>query len=493
MALTNQQLQAIRDKYGITPLSSSGGGATTAVRGGQFQKRNEFLRGLSSGASVDKVGTTARRTQTEDEGLLDRILGREFVDVQIGAAKGVASTVRGLGSLSEKFGEKLTGIESTSQGTLAEKLIPEKFTEPTNIAQQVGKTTEQIGEFFVPGGAVGRGAKVIKEAKVLSKLPGAIKAGAGVAAAAIGEGVTAGAITAAQTGSVEKGKDVGKFVAALTPLTFGVSKIISRIPETAWSKILKRTPTVAQKNPLLPKQAVETGITGGTRSSLLQQSKNGIQAMEVALDDLLASSKKTVDAKRVSEMLSELIESYKAVPGEGQSVERLLEIQAGMSRRGLIPVLEANQIKRSIYKVIENSYGRGLLDAPAKTSGQKLLARGLKEEVESLVPEAKNINQKQAVYIQMKKALERAIASTEGKGIMGTGIGITDLLLATVGAPTTGLGLVVGKKVLESPMSLTSAAKFIHFFNNLPPTKKAMFFNAINGLTSQAVKSQDRK
>jgi hypothetical protein len=121
---------------------------------------------------------------------------------------------------------------------------------------------------------------------------------------------------------------------------------------------------------------------------------------------------------------------------------------------------------------------------------KKIAATGLKQEIEKVVPEAKTLNQKQAVYIQIKKAIDRQLALGEGRGIAGLNIGMHDLLtgglfesagLAT-GHPLAGVGAVIAKKAAESTLVRSSVAKAADYFNHLSPTQKELFYNGIKGL-----------
>jgi hypothetical protein len=62
-------------------------------------------------------------------------------------------------------------------------------------------------------------------------------------------------------------------------------------------------------------------------------------------------------------------------------------------------------------------------------------------------------------------------------GGIGTGAGIA------TGNPLLGIGLVAAKKTGESTAFLSATSKLINYFNELSPTKKLLFYNALKGLT----------
>lgn len=420
----------------------------------------------------------------------------------LGATKGALNTAKNLAGLVAKTPENLGvinpfGIISKTAGKINEKLS-EADLKPAGKAEKFGFGTEQIAEFFVPAGGVAKAGKAIEAGvqglNIGSKATKALSLGGKIG---LGAGEAAG-ITAIQGGSKSDIKTAAVLGGSFAVIAKGLESVIKSVPETAWSSILKRTPTEAAKNPNLTKQAAETGLSGFTRQSIADKAQSAIQSIEVTLDDLLSKSTGKINTAKVVGYLGDLRNSYAAIPGEKSSVKAIDDIAAELYERFKVgqsmTAVEANQLKRNIYQVIAKSYGKGMLEVPAKTEAQKLVAAGLKREIEKIIPEAKSLNEKQAVYIQIKKALDKTIARTEGKGIAGTGVGLYDLLLggigtgagALAGSPMAGLALVIGKKTAESPIVLSSTAKLLEYFNSLSPTKKLLFYQGIKGLVNES-------
>jgi hypothetical protein len=413
-------------------------------------------------------------------------------DISKGALKGVVSTAYNTTKLLGKGLEKLTGVKNQNS-----ELNPDLYT-PSNTAQKTGFYGEQVGEFFLPGGLVSKAGKAADAGiqglnlgtQATKTLQLAGKAGLGA--------VESAGITAAQGGDASDVKLAAGLGAGFTVAAKGIESVLKRIPQTAWSSILKRTPTEASKNPKLTQQAAETGLTGFTRQSIANKAQEAIQSIEVTLDDLLNKRSGQINTAKVVGYLGDLRNSYSAIPGEKSSVKAIDDIAGELyeSFKSGQPMtlIEANQLKRNIYSVISKSYGKGMLELPAKTEAQKLVAAGLKREIEKVIPEVKTLNEKQAVYIQIKKALDKTIARTEGKGIAGTGVGLYDLLLGGIGTgagalagnPFIGLGLVATKKTAESPGVLSATAKLLNHFNQLSPTKKLLFYQALKGMIVEA-------
>jgi hypothetical protein len=406
-----------------------------------------------------------------------------------GQVKGVGHTLNTISGFGQKALQKLTGLEQPVAQVNPELLAPHGF------AEKFGFGTEQVAEFFLPETAISKGTKAIEGAEIISKLPKVIQGGVKLAGRAALEGAGAAAVTAAQGGGKKDVELAGGLGAGLTVVGKVIDKFIQKVPDTAWSSILKRTPTDAAKNPNLTRQAAETGLTGISRKSIATKAGQAIQNIEVTLDDLLSKSKGTVNTAKVAGYLNDLRSSYAAIPGEQASVKAIDDIAGQLYetfKQGKpMTVLGANQLKRDIYSVISKSYGKGMFEIAAKTEAQKAVAAGLKREIEKVIPEVKSLNEKQAVYIQIKKALDKTIARTEGKGIAGTGVGLYDLLSGGIGTtagiaighPLLGVGTVALKKTSESPAVLSATAKLLNYFNQLSPTKRLLFYRAMQGLT----------
>ncbi len=431
----------------------------------------------AGGVPTSKNGMPTSEPTSVKTSFLQKLsnFGKGASDFNIGMAKGAASTVKGISDLGNKaLGgiSDVLGIHNNNPNvpTTPTDIIPQSVYTPQNTNEKAGFGVEQTAELLAPVGISEKGltttAKIAKSA------------------------LEFGGKTAAQTGGDAKKTAVAALSGGLLEgASIGIGKLLEKIPENAWSTILKRTSTQVAKNPNLPAKAAETGMTG-TRNSIISQSQNNIQKIELALDDLLKSSNEKIGTLKIAPYLDELRNSYKNIPGEQGSVDIINNVMTDLLKQKSVTPLEANQVKRNIYDLISKSYGKGALEVSAKTEAQKQIARGLKSEIEKIIPEAKTLNEQQAVYIQIKKALDRLSNASEGKGIAGTGLGLYDLMtgglteiagLAT-GHPLLGVGAIAAKKTAESTPVLSSAAKLAKYFDNLSPTKKVLFKKAIEVL-----------
>jgi hypothetical protein len=82
-------------------------------------------------------------------------IGEIVGDVGIGAAKGVANTVAGLGELVHRIPGVTPAVDALYGRPVSQEAFAaaRRVTQPTTPAQRVGYTVEQMGEFFLPTGA----------------------------------------------------------------------------------------------------------------------------------------------------------------------------------------------------------------------------------------------------------------------------------------------------------------------------------------------------
>lgn len=467
--LTPEQIQQYRSQYSLDKPAAKTDSSGAPDRSSELESRIANIHAAASG----KTQAPTPPAEVHKPGLLENV-----ANVGLGAVKGAVSTFKGAADLGQKIfdpiTDTLTGTKSKGQNT---NIIPPKAYTATNTAQKFGKGVEQLAELVTPIGLETKGANLVTK---IAK--GALEFG-GKTAVQSGGDPKQTAIAAATGGAGEV-------------LALGVDKLLEKVPANAWSAILKRTPNQVAKNPSLPAQAADTAMVG-TRHQIVAQSKNNIQQIEVALDQLLSGSKEKIGTLKIAPYLDELRNSYKNIPGEQGSVETINNVMKDLLKEKTMTPLQMNQMKRDIYGLIEKSYGKGILEVPAKTEAQKQIARGLKTEIERVIPEAKTLNEQQAVYIQIRNALNKLAARTEGKGIAGTGVGLYDLMTGglaeaagiATGHPLLGLGTVAAKKTMESAPVLSSVAKLAKYFDSLSPTKKLIFKASMDALAVKGATS----
>lgn len=403
-----------------------------------------------------------------------------------GFAKNAASTIAGASALGENLMRaplKAVGMQFPQQ-PLGTQVQNSGQLDLNTTAEKVGGAVERVGEAVAAGAATGNPFS-------LGSTAGEFAAGAaGRAGLAAG---TMGTLEAMHQGDINK--EVGK--SALTAAAFSVAfsaaeSLLKNVAKGAWSTLLKRTPSEAAKNPDLSAQAADMGIVGTSRESILAKVEKNIQQIEVSLSEKLTNAEGTVDGKTVAGYLDPLKKLYASIPGYTDLADNVAALQDEYAAKGALSAVDANGLKRSIYQLIEKSYGKGLLNVNVDVAAQKAAASGLKREIEKIAPEVKDLNARESILIGMKDALERTIGRMEGKGIWGTHIGLLDLGLGGIGAVVgsvagsapLGVGIATAKIIGEQPLVLSGIAKLAGYFNTLSPTQKMMFANAISGLVN---------
>lgn len=446
------------------------------------------------------IGNQQQPQQPSGNGIINNIGG--FF------AGGFKSAVSAPFRVAQAIGEGGTAIANAITGKNLQTGIPQvpQSLQPNGLPQQIGAGAEQLGELFIPTGLEAKVASKLAEipelaqnAPLIQKIAmGIVKSGAKTLTNA---GEFAGKTYLQTGGNASEATKAGMIAGATNPIIEGAGNLLSKIPETTWGSILKRVPTAVSKNPDLESQIAKEGIVGITRPQISATLGRGIQNTELQIADILSNKEGSIATQDVANRLTDLRAKYANIPGEQTSVNAIDNVKQELLDKGEnLSLADANQLKRDIYGVVAKSYGKGLLEVPAKIESQKMIALGLKQELEKAVPELKPLNGKQAIYIQAKNAIDKTIARGTGKGIAGTHIGLYDLMAGGLGETQAGIpGIAAGiaiKKAVESPLTLSGtsfvAQKVLDYFNGLSPTQKVLFYNGLKGLTIKSTQSNQQ-
>lgn len=163
-----------------------------------------------------------------------------------GVAKGVGSTIKGIGDLGAKGLRAIAPAQEIRKTGYTSPISQESVT-PTTAAQKVGFGAEQIAELFIPAGKVVKPLVVAaKGVKALSTAPKAIKGLSFLARAAGGATEMGGARFLQTGGNLEETKNavlggaIGEAVIAPV-VSKTLSFIAKRLPERFFSTFFKTT------------------------------------------------------------------------------------------------------------------------------------------------------------------------------------------------------------------------------------------------------------
>lgn len=263
-------------------------------------------------------------------------------DLLIGAVKGMGDTFTGLGELVHKI-PGVSGLVDALYGTpgLSEHAFPEqrKLNQPTNTMQAIGKTGEQIAEFFIPTSAASRGAKIATEA------------------------TKSGLLTTAQTGSPTEGAINAGLTAAIPPVAKAVSGMLSRGAEES---------TIRALGP--------PGGRGPTGAARLKDAEQVAPTLMARVGDGRAFSPMTQRAARESAK-SELAQA-------GSKMKLMMRVEGGLAG-DKTPILTKIADERAKLRV-SKAGGGTMLPAERETVDQ--LWATLEQEVKDVEPTVKGLH-----------------------------------------------------------------------------------------------------
>lgn len=516
MALTDQQVQDIVNKYRPT-LKTYNNQSTGSdiVRSKNYATPEEFLANFNG----------ASQQPSQESGSFANTIS----NVAIGAGKGVLNTARNTSDFIRKGLEKVpseikqtalmnipgaAGIAAASQvgrglSALEENLGAEKgaLTTPEGTAQKVGFGAEQIGEFFIPGGAATKAGKVAQEAKILSKLPNFVKKGAELLARAGTEAATTGGITALQGGSEEDIKSVAGISAALPIAGAVTGKVTAPIKKYLSEKLAPRMinsilrPAAKEfsfgKNPGLG--VAKEGLTAKTREGLLKQISSKKQVLGQEIDNLLTTQgkEKTID---VTKLLTPLDEAMEQAVKSGEQVlyNRLQGVKDGLTKtfKATDGKIEASGTRNLVLSPKEVAQLKREIGNSAKWTGQAFdnevnqvrvgLYRALNDAVEEAVPGAKQLQQRYANMLSAEKSLEKTIDTVQKQGLVGLkdiGIGATLGLGTSLGEGDSGLETAL-KTIIFTGLGRGARTTFVQSnlakqLSKLAPQEKTILSQAV--------------
>lgn len=459
------------------------------------QSLDEIFKGSSMGGSSDQSNVVMGKKPLEDifkptdvssdmiirteaptgeikkKSWFDRVsdMAQGVQDFAVGAAKGFANTIvssqdlisQGLDKIAAPIVKATTGKEDQFQGSGSLKtVVPEEAYTPQNNTEKAGFYTEQILEFFIPGGASTKAIKAVdKSIDALNVGSKVVKGGMKLLNKAGTEAAVMAGQTASQGGSMDDVKAnaliaggipvVGKIVKTATdPLKKWLSTKIA--PELVNKFILK--PSVKEfhfgKNP--GKGVVDEGLKAASPERMLEKIISKKKALGVEIDNKLITEGKgkIVDLRPALKRIDDEI-TKAASSGEQALVSRLTAIKEGLTRNfrlidGKVVATGSRplSVKPSTAAKIKRKIGNA-----TKWTGQAFdneanrvrveVYRAINDAIEQVVPGTKVLNGRYANLLSAEKSLDHAINLAQRRyplGLIDTGVGAA----AAVASAATG-------------------------------------------------------
>lgn len=181
------------------------------------------------------------------------------------------------------------------------------------------------------------------------------------------------------------------------------------------------------RNALAPgKVAVASGAADAATEAMLKGgmsvSKGGREAVQSSIevlkntvDDLASKATGDVHILDVMNPIRERIKALESAKGGLDYEKKIANIREEVSKlfdnpdfrnRLRIPVPVANEMKRSIYKEVDDAGYKFGVKSGSEKDAKKLIAGSLKEQVEKFVPEAKTLNREMGDLIEARKMID---------------------------------------------------------------------------------------
>jgi len=237
-----------------------------------------------------------------------KVGSKKIVDPFIGAGKGALSTAVNVSELVNPY--------------LSEETRPEILNKAitTNTPEQkAGFIAEQIGEFFIPGGATTRLGKVAETAKWMKRLSPAWKKAIGYGSKMGAEGLSAGTVQSAQSGEVDKDTATATTIGAMTPLVgplvkkFFGSKGLMLKALGIKSKDSIKFDKIAQSGGYkdVSDFAIQKGFGGNSRAEMANQAYELLDdATKLAKPEVLTNIPGTFKTASHKKLINYLIKKY---------------------------------------------------------------------------------------------------------------------------------------------------------------------------------------
>jgi hypothetical protein len=320
---------------------------------------------------------------------------------------------------------------------------------PDTTAGKVGRFLEGAAEFAVPAGEV---AKLTDGMGMLTRVAAQAGVGAGVGAE--------------QSGGDPVATGVSGAMGAAGPIIGGVADAIAnKLPARLYKSALQPTRTMLEDNP---------GMIDAGLQARLPVSPGSLSKIHDAIQDLRddinsgvttgSQAGATVDPNRVTDALDELHGMYQnsANPNLGGGVKAIEKVKADFlkAHAGGMPLDDAQQMKINTHTLLRDAYGdmKG-----AEVEATKHLARGLKEQIETVFPEIAGMNEKQSTLMGLDDAMSRAVWRMENRDMLPMGAGVAALgghaIAGGAGAVTGAVAKALDIPELKSRLALALTSR----------------------------------
>lgn len=375
---------------------------------------------------------------------------------------------------------------------------------PTNDLQKAGMAAEQIGEFFLPSGLAGKGAKAVEAATAASRLPTAAKTLLNVGTRAGLEATGAGAVTAVQTGGDVETTRAAAGLSAAIPVAGRVIQPVANVAKTFLSQKLPGRLVESLIKP--PKRMKAFGKEPGQEVALQRLKANTLEGLEqeiaqrsdnvgAIIDRMLSTpsaARQRIDiVPLINGPIDDAIRAAK-IDGNKALVSRLEELRAGQltERFNLTTTPKALRVSPLDARRIKTQNGKAFRwsEDPVESSlndVRQQIYRNINDAIEAKVPGVKAVNRSYGNLLSAGKSVQARIDAANKLNLVGltsAGLGAataiaTALADGSLGESTVNALLVGGAiRATKNPRLVLGLAGRLA---KLTPSEKAMVAKAV--------------
>lgn len=304
--------------------------------------------------------------------------------------------------------------------------------QPDSMLYKSGKLAGEVAGTAGVGGALANGARAVGVAPELVSAigSGGMTGGGSALTRAAGGSITgAGSAGLVDPKTAGTGALIGGALPGATQLAGKAGNALFNAAQNGSQALANRLmqsaikPTIAQRQSGEADTAIKTLLEYG-----ISPTKSGVNKLQALIDDLntqisdkIGNSTATVDKQKVLDALDPLRAKFASQVSPTKDLGAIQSVAddfaAHPSLQGAqIPVQQAQEMKQGTYRVLNGKFGEA---GSAETEAQKGLARGLKDEIATVVPGVGPLNAEESKLLTTLKVSERRALLEANKNTMG--------------------------------------------------------------------------
>jgi hypothetical protein len=238
----------------------------------------------------------------------------------------------------------------------------------------------------------------------------------------VGSATKVNALTRMGSAAIKTGTAIDPFNLGQKALKVPAGLITNKLPTKLYQSAVKFSPAMGK---IKVDNMIETALmnqimptTGG-----LTRLKSKLNVLNKEISDKINIAEK--QGKRIH--MNEFFKDMDSLRNEAiyssdvkkinKVVEDFIQKQAIEPRRLTMSPSEAQTLKKKMYKELESTYSK-IAAKPISVETKRTIVRGIKESLEQIIPEIKQLNQKNSTLIELNKAIEKRVGAINNADII---------------------------------------------------------------------------